>query len=138
MYEKQLKEKFSKVCRLPILPYKIAAMLTCENLSVPAEDMYEKQLAENPNDLDTLYNYGRFLWKVQKDLPAAEGIYLYICVYVYMYIHINVHMQIFSIPPIIMVVSLGKFKKTCLLQKVNPFMYECFYICIYIYIHTYT
>jgi len=41
-----------------------------------AEDMYEKQLAENPSDLDALYNYGRFLWKVQKDLPAAEGAFV--------------------------------------------------------------
>jgi len=37
-----------------------------------AEDMYETNLAKNPNDLDTRYNYGRFLWKVKADLPAAE------------------------------------------------------------------
>jgi hypothetical protein len=51
--------------------------MLCALLGVEAaEDMYEKQLAENPNDLDTLYNYGRFLWKVQKDLPAAEGAFV--------------------------------------------------------------
>jgi len=51
--------------------------MLCALLGVQAaEDMYEKQLAENPNDLDTLYNYGRFLWKVQKDLPAAEGAFV--------------------------------------------------------------
>ena len=29
-----------------------------------AEEMYEVLLKKDPNDLDTLYNYGRFLWKV--------------------------------------------------------------------------
>ena len=37
---------------------------------------YEKQLNENPSDLDALYNYGRFLWKVRKDLAAAEGAFV--------------------------------------------------------------
>jgi hypothetical protein len=29
-----------------------------------AEEMFEVLLKKDPNDLDTLYNYGRFLWKV--------------------------------------------------------------------------
>ena len=37
---------------------------------------YEKQLNENPSDLDALYNYGRFLSKVRKDLAAAEGAFV--------------------------------------------------------------
>ena len=37
------------------------------------ETMYEEQLHKDPNDLDTRYTYGRFLWKVRGDFEAAEG-----------------------------------------------------------------
>jgi len=51
--------------------------MLCQLLGVEAaDDMYEKQLNENPSDLDALYNYGRFLWKVRKDLAAAEGAFV--------------------------------------------------------------
>jgi len=82
-------------------------------------------------DLDTLYNYGCFLLKGQKDLPAAEGIYLmyayiFICTYMFMYNYVSC-------------------KKTFPLQKVwicmnVYFPYVCIYACTYTreYIHTYT
>jgi tetratricopeptide (TPR) repeat protein len=50
-----------------------AQTMLCELLGdQAAEEMYEAQLRKNPGDLDALYNYGRFLWKVRGDLAAAE------------------------------------------------------------------
>lgn len=50
-----------------------AIALPCAQI---AEEMYEVLLKKDPNDLDTLYNYGRFLWKVRKDYAAAEGAFM--------------------------------------------------------------
>mmetsp|Transcript_35727 Transcript_35727/g.70001 ORF Transcript_35727/g.70001 Transcript_35727/m.70001 type:complete len:416 (-) Transcript_35727:110-1357(-) len=51
-----------------------AQMMLCDVLGEKvAEEMYEALLQKDPNDLDTLYNYGRFLWKVRGDYEAAEG-----------------------------------------------------------------
>ena len=51
-----------------------AQMMLCDVLGDKvAEEMYEALLKKDPNDLDTLYNYGRFLWKVRRDYDAAEG-----------------------------------------------------------------
>mmetsp|Transcript_18575 Transcript_18575/g.46860 ORF Transcript_18575/g.46860 Transcript_18575/m.46860 type:complete len:405 (+) Transcript_18575:112-1326(+) len=51
-----------------------AQLMLCDLLGDKvAEEMYEALLKKDPNDLDTLYNYGRFLWKVRRDYEAAEG-----------------------------------------------------------------
>jgi len=51
-----------------------AQVMLCDILGAKvAEEMFEVLLKKDPNDLDTLYNYGRFLWKVRKDYAAAEG-----------------------------------------------------------------
>jgi len=70
------------------------------------------------NLLDTPYNYGCFPWKVQKDLPAAEGKSFYVWMFLYMYIYIYTHIHMISIPSIIMVVSSRKFTQTFPLQRV--------------------
>uniref|UniRef100_A0A7S0QVI7 Uncharacterized protein n=1 Tax=Cryptomonas curvata TaxID=233186 RepID=A0A7S0QVI7_9CRYP len=50
-----------------------AQAMLCDLLGdAAAEQMYEEQLRKNPGDLDALFNYGRFLWKVRGDLEAAE------------------------------------------------------------------
>ena len=100
----------------------------------------------NTNDLDTLYNYGRFLWKVPKNFPLQKVyICMYVCMYWYMYIYIYVrmyvcidictyiymYMQLISIPSIIMGVSSWKVKKTFQLQKVYIL---CMHIFLYVHI----
>jgi hypothetical protein len=53
-----------------------AQLMLCDLLGdQAAEVMYESLLKKDPNDLDTLYNYGRFLWKVR-----AKS-FLYVCMW---------------------------------------------------------
>lgn len=44
-----------------------------------AEEMFEVLLKKDPNDLDTLYNYGRFLWKVSWGFVSPSSI-LALCI----------------------------------------------------------
>ena len=58
------------------MPVRVTTSSVCFSDSEDMCRRYEKQLNDNPGDLDALYNYGRFLWKVRKDLAAAEGAFV--------------------------------------------------------------